>query len=396
MISPVRVCTGIRMFVWLCCIAALEGRAESVAVKPSMTTNVVAERPATVTARTNPIVDLILLYDTGTGRNRWTVDAFKPYVSREQNGNFEWLFDGFLFIDFLAPSGARLCPITNNRNANQRDWQELIDHYFQEGLALSALEQLLARLESEGHRPARKRQVVITLPTAIAGSKPKEIAPTSPWGKIGDQAIDFHNAVDRVKAAQWYIDQVLDRWRAKRFKHLDLAGFYWVFERAWSEHRTVEISRYLHTNGCALYWIPSWPQGRTNWRDYGFDFVYQQPNYFFQRTPTPFSRLEEACRFAEGCGTSMEMEFNHSLFDKPEFLTYFDQYLEAYHQHHVWENKPVAYYDGHGAFAKMAVSDNSAIRSRYRALTDLLIQRQKTGDSGFQYKHATVREPKSH
>ena len=28
----------------------------------------------------------------------------------------------------------------------------------------------------------------------------------------------------------------------------------------------------------------------------------------------------------------MEMEFNDSVFDKPEFLTYFDQYLETYRQ----------------------------------------------------------------
>lgn len=116
---------------------------------------------------------------------------------------------------------------------------------------------------------------------------------------------------------------------------------------------------------------------------YGFDFVYQQPNYFFHRQPTPFNRLEEACRFAERCGTSMEMEFNNSLFEKPEFLKYFDEYLDVYRQHHVWERKPVAYYEGHGAFSKMAVTDNPAIKSRYQALTGLVIERQKKSDTGF-------------
>ena len=369
-----------------CCVLTLSAKAASLATNFPARTQVSATRSVPYIDRTNPITDLMLIYDAGNGRQAWASNDFKHYVYREHDRKFDWLFDGFLFIDFLAPSGARLCPITDHHNANQRDWQELIDHYFQDGTNIAALEQLLERLESEGHRPIRKRQVVITLPTPIAGSLPTKIAPSIPWGNLGGKAIDFHNSGDRVKAAQWYVDEVLRRWQSKKFKHLELAGFYWVFERAWREHQTADISRYLHAHDCALYWIPSWPQGRTNWRDYGFDFVYQQPNYFFHRRPTPFSRLEEACRFAENCGTSMEMEFNDSLFEKPEFLTYFDQYLDAYRQHHVWEKKPVAYYEGHGAFAKMAKSDNPAIKSRYNALTELVVERQKKCDGGFRFR----------
>jgi hypothetical protein len=386
MILPSRVNLHVEMFIWWLCLFAVSVEGKPVQEPTHPRVDLPSAQVALAKGRTNRITDLMLIYDGGTGREAWTADAFKPYVCREQDGKFDWLFDGFLFIDFLAPSGARLCPITNHRNANQQDWQELTDHYFQDGTSIAALEQLIERLEAEGHRPVRKRQVVITLPTPIAGSMPNKIEAPSPWGKLGDRAIDFHNASDRVKAMQWYVDEVLKRWQAKQFKHLELAGFYWVFERAWSEHRTADISQYLHAKDCALYWIPSWPQGRTNWPAYGFDFVYQQPNYFFHRKPTPFSRLEEACHFAEGCGTSMEMEFNDSLFDKPEFLTYFDQYLEAYRQHHVWEKKPVAYYQGHGTFAKMAVSTNPAVKSRYRALTDLVIERQKKADAGFSFK----------
>ncbi len=377
--------SSIQVLIWICCALAVPVMGESVRTIVPVRTSIATARPAFVT-RMNPIADLMLMYDGGNGREPWTADSLKPYVYRERNGRFDWLFDGFLFIDFLAPSGARLCPITNNRNANQRDWQELIDHYFAEGTNIAALEQLLEQLEAQGHRPTRKRRVVITLPTPIAGSLPKIIAASSFWGHVGERRIDFHNPSDRVTAMQWYVDEVLRRWRAKQFKHLELAGFYWVFERAWSEHRSADISSYLHANDCALYWIPSWPQGRTNWPVYGFDFVYQQPNYFFHRKPTPLSRLEEACRFAEACGMTMEMEFNDSLFDKPEFLTYFDQYLEAYHQHHVWEKKPVAYYGGHGTFAGMAVSNNPAITRRYRALTDLVIERQKKADGGFNFR----------
>ncbi len=371
------------MLIWSCFLLVLLANGESMS-KKAMVRVETSKTPRS--ARTNPIADLMLIYDGGTGREKWTVDAFKSYVYREQDGKFDWLFDGFLFIDFLAPSGARLCPITNNRNANQRDWQDLIDHYFQDDSSIAALDRLLEQLEVQGHRPARKRQIVITLPTPIAGSLPTKIGASSPWGSLDGRSVDFHNAGDRIRAAQWYVDTVLRRWQAKQFKHLELAGFYWVFERAWREHQTPEISRYLHDRKCALYWIPSWPQGRANWPEYGFDFVYQQPNYFFHRKPTPLSRLEEACTFAERCGMSMEMEFNDSLFERPEFLTYFDQYIEAYRQHQVWEKRPVAYYEGHGTFAKMLVSNNRAIKKRYRDLTDLVVERQKRADAGFCFK----------
>ncbi|MDB6029070.1 MAG: Glycerophosphoryl diester phosphodiesterase [Verrucomicrobiales bacterium] len=329
-------------------------------------------------SKTNPIVDLVLIYDTGGGRVPWTTNSFKPYVYREENGKFEWLFDGFLFIDFLAPSGARLCPITNNKNATQRDWQELIDHYFQEGQSISVLETLLDSLEAKGHHALRKRQVVITLPTPIVGAEP--------WGEFAGKKMDFHKSGDQVKAAQWYVDQVLKRWQEKKFKHLELAGFYWVFERAWKDHHSLEIARDLQSKGCFLYWIPSWPQGRKTWPEYGFDFVYQQPNYFFHRQPTPSDRLEEACRFAESCGTSMEMEFNKSLLDHPEFLTYFDEYLQAYEKHGVWEKKPVAYYEGHDGWFEMAASKNPAVKSRYNALADIVVKRQKKRDAGFIFR----------
>ncbi len=127
------------------------------------------------TAITNPITDLVLIYDGSPRRGVWSPERFKPYVLREKEGEVEWLFDGFLFIEFLAKSGARLCPITNRKDADKRDWQDLIDHYFQAGQSIPALEQLMASLAAKGNQPARKRKVVITPLTPITGSSPDRI-----------------------------------------------------------------------------------------------------------------------------------------------------------------------------------------------------------------------------
>jgi hypothetical protein len=338
--------------------------------------------PPAISAKTNPIVDLVLVYDGGESREPWTVDRFRPYVYYEEAGKFEWLFDGFLFLDRLARSGRRLSPITSRKDATKADWQALLDHYFAPGQSISALDQLLDRLARAGHTPSRRRMVIIALPTPMTGSDPNRIVISSDWGELDGRKLDFKQSGARLKAARWYVDAALKRWKEKHYQHLGLAGFYWLFERAWKVHDTAEIGRYINSKGSRLYWIPSWPQGRKNWQEYGFDFVYQQPNYFFHRQPTPPDRLEAACQFAAGCGTSMEMEFNKNLQTNPAFLVYFDQYLQAYEKHRVWEKKPVAYYEGAGAWSDIASSSDPAVKRRFKALVDIIVKRQQKADAG--------------
>jgi hypothetical protein len=228
--------------------------------------------------------------------------------------------------------------------------------------------------------------VVIALPTPATGTDPKHVVAPIEWGELGGKQLDFNKAEDRLRAAEWYVDEVLKRWQHMRYKHLELAGFYWIFERAWKVHQTAIIGQYIHSKGLGFYWIPSWPQGRANWQQYGFDFVYQQPNYFFHRHPTPSDRLEEACRFAENCATTMEMEFNGDLLTKAPFLVYFDEYLQAYAKYNVWNEKPVAYYEGAGAWFEMAKSAEPAVQKRYRALADIIVKRQQKADAGFVFR----------
>ena len=379
-----------KAFVLIICSLALSSSAlcqesPADATKPTSETQHVPP-PSVSTSKTNPITDLVLIYDGGEDRAPWTVDRFRPYVYREDGGKIEWLYDGFLFLDRVAKSGRRLSPITSRKDAIKQDWQGLLDHYFQPAESISALDQLLDSLATAGQRPARKRKVVIALPTPPTGTDPQRVVAPPAWGELGGKQLDLAKAEDRLKAAQWYLDEAFNRWQQKRYKHLELAGFYWLFERAWRLHQTAAIGRYIHSKGLDFYWIPSWPQGRTNWQEYGFDFAYQQPNYFFHRQPTPRDRLEQACRFAESCRTTMEMEFNYDLLTKAPFLVYFDEYLEAYAKHDVWDKKPVAYYEGAGAWFEMAKSTDPAVQKRYQALADIIVRRQRKADTGFVFR----------
>ena len=49
---------------------------------------------------------LVLIYDGGTHRSiRWDSKHFAPYVSADVNGETDWLFDGFLFLEIKDGQG---------------------------------------------------------------------------------------------------------------------------------------------------------------------------------------------------------------------------------------------------------------------------------------------------
>ena len=49
----------------------------------------------------NQIRDLALIYQGGSQRIPWTEDQILPYVVHKfANGKKNWLFDGFLFLEF--------------------------------------------------------------------------------------------------------------------------------------------------------------------------------------------------------------------------------------------------------------------------------------------------------
>lgn len=81
--------------------------------------------------------------------------------------------------------------------------------------------------------PRQKRQIVISIPEPIVYQHPEQASSsTKYWGKIDNQTLDFSNSADRIKACKWYIDQVRAKFNEKNYQHVELAGFYWLAEKA--------------------------------------------------------------------------------------------------------------------------------------------------------------------
>jgi len=244
------------------------------------------------------IADLVLIYQGGVHRPmEWNKEQFLPYVvHRDQKGNVNWLFDGFLFLEFKDGKGRNFVPGYDAKNARREEWEWLLYRQFEENKAFSALDQCITgQMEILG-KPGFRHKLVVGIPSPILDQKD--------WGEIDGQRLDFSRKEDRVKAAKWYIDLFLKRYKQQKYKNLQLSGFYWVDEAVNQDGDLLfSIGDYIRSKKLKLYWIPYWKaKGSDKWKEYKFDFAWIQPNHFFDKK-VPDSRLDEACSFAREMNT---------------------------------------------------------------------------------------------
>lgn len=325
------------------------------------------------------ITDLVLIYQGGTHRHPWTPDQLAPYVSFRPGPESsiqteQWLFDGFLFIEFQDGRGHTYETGRNLKPAGKEEWRWLLDRNFEPGHGVPALETICRETRQRIGAPIRKRQVILTIPEPINGQ--------TNWGEIDGRPLYFTNAADRVAACGWFIDEAIKRWNAAGFQELELAGFYWVHENANTARDVLpEVARLVHQQKKKFFWIPYW--GRTaaaEWRSFGFDVAWQQPNHFFN-TNIPNSRITEACEFAKQHGMGMEMEFDGRMISDPAaFRPRFHAYLEGFELSGARDNASIAYYEGGGAVLQLARSNKPAVREQYDILAKWILDRQAIAD----------------
>ena len=325
--------------------------------------------------QTGGIVDLALIYQGGTHRIDWTPEQFEPYLTwtNPDTQKEEWLFDGFLFIEFKSNTGFMFAKGYGSKPSTKENQLWFLERVFEKGKAVDALDKALGKTIQRLGTPPRPRRVVLTLP--------EPIIQTENWGELNGKALDFKNNEDRVAAVKWFIDLLLERWKKEGYQNLELAGFYWVAEEMGKDD-TVKliqpIGQYIRSHNKRFYWIPWWNSpGSKIWKDLGFDAAYQQPNYFFKLN-VPDGRVEDACRFAKEHAMGLEMEWDHrAMNDKENYARRLKGYLDGFEQAGVWKEAAVAHYmDGHGMIALSKSTDPNII-PLYRRLCSAIAERQK-------------------
>lgn len=328
--------------------------------------------------------DLMLVYQGGVQRPRWTVSRFAPYVTYQdpQSGKEQWLFDGFLIIEFQDGRGHTYEQYSNLKHANKDQWAWLLQRNFADNDGVPNLEKAVEAAAARIGEPARRRQVILTLPVPEPGQ--------TNWGDIGGQPLDFHNNADRLAACTWYLDLALQRWKGLAPKELDLAGFYWVAEQSSSTRGLFpDLAQAVHVRGKEFFWIPSYhvntPLG--DWKSFGFDEAWLQPNFFFHPELSP-ARLQNACDFARAHGMGLEIEFDPRMITDPSvYEPRFHAYLDAFTRYGVNDGAAMAWYEGGGALFRLAVSDNPKMRADYDELAQFVLKRQRLADeASLKYK----------
>ena len=305
------------------------------------------------------IRDLVLIYQGGSHRMDYNAEQLRPYVVHEDRfGNRDWLFDGFLFLEFDSGKGVSYHVRGSAPLARKEDWAWLVDRHFESGKGIAALDDCIAAAVRELGEPPFRHKVVIGIPAPPRGQKD--------WGELEGRKLDFSNEEDRIAACKWYADLLEERFRSSGFQHLELAGFYWLPEiLRQSREVTRALGDYVRSKGLRFYWIPYYTaQGYSEWRDLGFDAAYLQPTYFWNRKIGD-ERVDRACELARTYGMGLEMEFDMRASVKSEECRR-DRgmgYMSSFRRNGVYRSSAIAYYEGGGGvyyFTKTTAPEDRA------------------------------------
>ena len=318
--------------------------------------------------------DMVLLYSGGSHRNyKWDEELVDPYVTyKDRSGKEHWMFDSFLFLEIHNGSGKSFATGYTSIPANQQDWKNLVDHYFQSKYCLGALNKSIDNAKERIGSPKEKRKVVIGIPEPIKTQRD--------WGSLSNGAmLDFSISSNRVSACKWYIDYTRQKFSELNYENIELAGFYWIAEEATNTRAILkELSSYLNDLKYSFVWIPyNNSDGAFDWKQLTFNYAYYQPNYFFNDA-RPISYLNKACEDANKYGMDMEIEFDDRALTRSGNWGYrLENYMNAFREYGIWKSKRIAYYQGGTTLYKLSKSTDYDDNLLYHKFSKFVTDRPK-------------------
>lgn len=343
--------------------------------------------------------DMALIWIGGHARSEWDKEMFTPYVVHKfQDNHQSWFFDGFLMIE------GQLQELDENGNfvqqfslgestdqaAKREHWEYILDKQLGiiDGTGCKALDETIGDfIPTLGH-PATKHKVI------MMQCIPRDYAAN--WGYIGDKRIDFGNVKDKIEAMKWYTDRVIEKFDSCGFKNIVLDGMYWLREDITQPEEVLvkAMTAYYREKGLKSYWIP-WLHANNynNWKEMGFDMIYEQPGYFFS-IDRPIERLEQACEDAWEYDFGIELEFegnwvtgfddkrqtlpqgNSALYDNsPVFHQRFIDYIDYLEEYAIFDFMQMSYYSGYQAVYDFAQSQNQKDKETMDCLASIVEKR---------------------
>lgn len=355
------------------------------------------------------VCDPVLIYTGGLAkRATWNKTNLLPYVTHlYADGHRDWFYDAFIFneITWYSGEGHEMRALINTLGATpatQSDWNEFLDHIFAENSDMGALDKLIGEQKATLGEPRMRHKVIVGLcsPCMNRSYRVPDGGDTGfqwtkyRWGTVDGVDMDFSKREHRIAAQNWYIDEVIRRFKEKNYENIELAGFYCANEsmnpRVSTGDIMADVNDYIHQVGYRSYWIPYWygnDEYATVWKDkYHFDMAYRQPNYFFYNsdgTLPPESQLTQCITNSKLYGLGLELEFettdkSNGLHEVSEAMhNRLIKYIDEFESRGVWDNAGVAHYGGSQGYIHMANSSDPVNLATIDRLADIVARRQR-------------------
>ena len=342
--------------------------------------------------------DMVLLYGYGHHRSplSWGTDYTDAYVVyKDKEGYAHWLYDAFLFLEFMDPAtngGAGVTFITGynydgdriEKSATQDDWDKLVKYYFVKNTAVDAVDKSVEKAKDILGEPPHKRQIVVGIPEPITHANPYDnSSSTSYWGKVGGRTLDFNLPNDRVTAVKWYIDRVREEFYKQDYKNVELAGFYWVAEKSTHTSSIIsDVGTYLKSLNYSFNWIPYFEaDGWSNWKSYGFTYAFMQPNTAWLSDDDYAAKAQiqmmTAINDVLANDMGLEVEFDGNVLQSwgRGRAGRLRDYMTAFKDYGAWEKSRLVYYQGSWAVKWLRDSKNDEDQTLYHEFCDWMITR---------------------
>ena len=356
------------------------------------------------------IADAAICYGGHTARNPylWTEERFeKTVVYVDENGQEHWLFDNMIMMELWDDDYNVTYSIANDGRYSSRKehWQGQLDYWFDARNGFAALDRCIENVAQRIGKPSSKRGIIFSLPDPVyfehyTDAMRGENRNTVYWGEVDDVAMDFATPEDRIKAYRWLVDAVRAKFAQAKYKNIELIGFYVLseelsvpgsFRYEYKQHDITikSVADYCHSLNEGFYWVPfAMAPGVENSKDFGFDQVVMQPNYYWTDAKWSWDQIEKTIR-DYGLGMELEFEGTHgepitssilACLKNGEPNPYaernkarFHEYLDNAKSRGLHGDVPFVLYSGTNGLYELATSKNPADIATYHALCKFII-----------------------
>ena len=357
-----------------------------------------------------PIADAAICYGGHSARDPylWTPERFEKTVAyTDENGQEHWLFDNMIMMELWDDDYAVTFSIANDGrfSSKKEHWQRQLDYWFDKEYGFAALDQCVADVASRIGEPATKRGIIFSLPDPVyfehyTNAMKGENLNTVYWGEIDGVEMDFAKPEDRVKAYIWLIDSVRTKFAEAAYRHIELIGFYVLseelsapgsFRYEYKQHDiTIKAAAdYCHSVNEGFYWVPyAMAPGIESSKDFGFDLVVMQPNYYWTDAKWTWDQIEKTIR-DNGLGMELEFEGTHGEPLTSSILTFlkngeenpyadrnkarFQEYLANAKARGLYGEVPFVLYAGTNGLYELGTSEDAKDQALYHELCKFII-----------------------